>query len=260
MTKTVHIGDRTELRVYADAEQLAHAGAELLVTLAAESIAVRGRFRVALSGGTTPRRVYELLATDAFKDRVDWDKVDLFWGDERYVAADHPDSNYRMAAEALLEHVAVPAINIHRVPTEVAPASAAAERYEEDIRNCFGTPTSVPRFNLIYLGLGPDGHTASLFPHAPILRDDKRLVVADFVNKLSLWRISMTANLLNHGHTVAFLVEGEPKAAVLRDVLVGPRDPEHLPAQLIAPEGNLLWLTDEAAAHLLAGVEKKRSA
>jgi 6-phosphogluconolactonase len=258
---TAHIaGNRGELRVYGDAEQLARAAAALFVTLAAESIKERGRFRVALSGGNTPRRVYEMLASNGFKRRIDWDRVDFFWGDERYVSADDRDSNYRMTAEALLRQVPVPAANIHRVPTEISPPGGAASAYEKDIQKCFGDSSSVPQFDLIYLGLGTNGHTASLFPSSPALKESSRLVVADFVDELKMWRITMSSTLLNHGRTVAFLVEGRQKAEVLRDVLLGTPNPNRLPAQLIAPEGKLLWMVDEAVAALLSPAEKKRSA
>ena len=260
MNTTMTTGNRGELRVYGDAEQLAQAAAELFVTLAAESIKARGRFRAALSGGSTPRRVYQLLAGNEFKRRLEWDRVDLFWGDERYVGADDRESNYRMTAEALLMHVPIPPANVHRVPTEISPASAAASRYEEDIRECFHETSSVPRFDLIYLGLGANGHTASLFPGSATLREQSRLVIADFVDEVKMWRITMTVPLLNHGRTVAFLVEGNQKAEVLRDVLLGPPNPERLPAQLIVPQGKLLWMTDEAAARLLSLGEERRSA
>jgi 6-phosphogluconolactonase len=249
-----------ELCIYGDAEQLASAAAELFVKTAAESISARGRFRVALSGGSTPRRVYELLATTGFTSRVDWDQVDMFWGDERYVSPDDPASNYHMTAQALLRYVPIPTANIHRVPTEINPPAAAAIAYEKDIRQCFGNSTSVPQFDLIYLGLGTNGHTASLFPHSPALKETWRLVVADFVAEVNTWRISMSAPLLNHGRTVAFLVEGQEKAQVLHDVLLGPRDPERLPAQLIAPQGELLWMVDGAAAALVSRAGIKRSA
>ncbi|MGA2961558.1 MAG: 6-phosphogluconolactonase [Candidatus Korobacteraceae bacterium] len=247
-----------ELRVYGDAEQLASAAAELFVGVAAESIKARGRFRVALSGGATPKRVYELLARDTFCRRLDWDVVDLFWGDERYVPADDRDSNYRMTAQALLQRISLPEANIHRIPTEISPPQAAASAYEEDIRRSLGAPVSIPEFDLIYLGLGTNGHTASLFPHSPALQEKSRLVLADFVAEVKTWRISMSAPLLNRGRTVAFLVEGQPKSPVLRDVLLGPRDPKRLPAQLIVPEGKLLWLVDESAAALLSGTTRER--
>lgn len=250
-----------ELRVCGDAEQFASAAAELFVSVAAESIKNRERFRVALSGGSTPKRVYELLATDAFSHRINWEAVDLFWGDERYVPADDRDSNYRMTAEVLLRNISVPRTNIHRVPTEVSPPQAAASAYEEDIRRSFGDTVSIPQFDLIYLGLGTNGHTASLFPHSPALREKSRLVLADFVAEVKTWRISMSAPLLNRGRTVAFLVEGQSKSQVLCDVLLGPRDPERLPAQLINPEGNLFWLVDASAAALLSDtIRDRRSA
>jgi len=247
-----------ERRVYSDSERLANAAAELFVSTAAESITAQGRFRVALSGGSTPRNVYQLLAGESFRNRIDWSHVDLFWGDERYVPADDRDSNYRMTAEALLRHVPIPAGNIHRVPTEISPPENAAKSYEEDIRRLFGDSVSVPQFDLIYLGLGTNGHTASLFPHSPTLHEKSRLVLADFVSEVKTWRISMTAPLLNRGRTVAFLITGQQKAQVLRDVLLGPRDPERLPAQLINPEGKLLWLVDKPAAALLPGMVAER--
>ncbi len=259
MTGVSQPGNRAELRVYPDAEQLARAAAELFVPLSAAALEARGRFRVALSGGSTPRRMFQLLATGEFRSRIDWDHIDLFWGDERYVAAGDHDSNYRMTADALLQHVTVPAANIHRVRTEISPPAAAAGAYEIEIRQCFQYSSSVPQFDLVYLGLGTNGHTASLFPHSSALSERSKLVVAEFVNEVNMWRITMTAPLLNHGRTVAFLVEGRQKAEVVTRVLVGALDPEHLPAQLIVPEGRLLWMLDEAAASLLP-TEKRRSA
>ena len=240
-----------ELRVVSSAEAVAQAAAELFVEICEQSIQARGRFRVALSGGSTPKRTYQLLASNALAQRVDWSHVDLFWGDERYVPHDDQNSNYRMTDEALLRHIQIPAANIHGVPTDVSPPEESAAAYETEIRNTFGDTGSIPAFDLIYLGLGTNGHTASLFPHSATLLEDSRLVVADFVNEVNTWRISMTAPLLNHGRTVAFLVSGREKADVLRQVMLGPREPDRLPAQLIVPDGKLLWLTDEAAASLL---------
>jgi 6-phosphogluconolactonase len=260
MTSAPRAAHPGELRVYNDAEQLARAAAELFIRVGSESIRARGRFRAALSGGSTPRHMYELLATNAFRSRVAWDRVDMFWGDERYVPADDRDSNYRMTSEALLRYVQVPLANIHRVPTEISPPSAAASAYDDDIRRTFGNSGSVPQFDLVYLGLGSNGHTASLFPHSPALQETARLVLADFVPEANAWRISMSASLLNRGRTVAFLIAGGEKAEVLREVLLGPRDPERLPAQLIAPEGKLLWMADEAAAALVSRAGERRSA
>jgi 6-phosphogluconolactonase len=158
----------------------------------------------------------------------------------------------------LLRHISVPEANVHRVPTEISPAQAAARAYEDDIRRTFGDSASVPQFDLVYLGLGTNGHTASLFPRSPTLQVKSCLVIADFVAEVKSWRISMSAPLLNRGRTVAFLVEGAQKAQVLRDVLLGPRDPERLPAQLIVPEGKLLWMVDKSAAALLSGETGER--
>ena len=249
-----------DLRVHKDAEELARAGAQLFIDGAAEAQHARRRFRVALSGGSTPKRVYQLLAAPEFSNKIDWSRVDLFWGDERYVPADDSESNYRMTAEALLDHAPVPSVNIHPVPTEISPPAAAASAYEEEIRRVFGQPTSLPEFDLIYLGLGANGHTASLFPHSPALHESSRLVIADFVTEVNTWRISMSVPLLNHGRTVAFLIEGAQKAQVLHDVLLGPRDPERLPAQLISPLGKLLWMVDAAAAALVSRAGERRSA
>lgn len=247
-----------ELRVYGDSDQLASAAAELFVDISAESVNARRRFRVALSGGSTPRHVYKLLATDSFSSRIDWECIEVFWGDERCVPAEDSDSNYRMAADALLRHVPIPSTNIYRVPTEISPPRAAADAYEEDIRRSFGDFLSIPRFDLIFLGLGTNGHTASLFPHSPALLEKSRLVLADSVDARESWRISMSAPVLNRGRTVAFLIQGQEKAQVLHDILLGPRDPERLPAQLIAPEGRLLWLADESAAALLTLSDRER--
>ncbi len=237
-----------EMRVYADAEAVASAGAELFVTTCRAAIAARGRFRIALSGGSTPRRTYELLASPQFRSQIDWPRVDFFWGDERYVPPDHADNNYRMVREALLRHVSVADEQVHRVHTELGSASAAAGAYEDAIRRCFGT-CGIPRFDLIYLGLGTNGHTASLFPHSPALHETDRLVLADFVAEVNMWRITMTAPLLNAGDAVAFLVAGRDKAQVLREVVSGSRDVERLPAQLIRPDnGELFWIVDRAAA------------
>jgi len=260
MTRLSQTGNRGELRVYRDPEQLARAAAELFVSLSETAFESRGRFRVALSGGSTPHRVYELLATNEFSRRVDWKGIEFFWGDERYVAADDCESNYRMVAEALLRHIPVPAANIHRVRTEISPARAAAEAYEIELRQSFEYAPAIPQFDLIFLGIGTNGHTASLFPHSPVLDEKSRLIAADFVGAANMWRITMTLPLLNRGRTVAFLAEGNQKAEVLREVLLGPSDSQRLPAQLVAPEGKLLWMMDEAAVTLLPQMNTRRSA
>ncbi len=241
-----------ELRLCENSEEVAVAAADLFIELCAQAIAGRGRFRVALSGGSTPKHSYELLAGQARSSRVDWQKTDIFWGDERNVSADDPQSNYRMTREALLDHVPVPPTNVHRVRTETESPSAAAEAYADEIRSVFGIKTGVPSFDLVLLGLGTNGHTASLFPYSPALNEHERLVAADFVEEVKMWRITMTAPLINAAHTIAFLVSGADKAQVLSEVLSGPKDVQRLPAQLIEPrKGNLLWVVDRPAARLI---------
>jgi len=206
-----------------------------------------------LSGGSTPRALYGLLAEPPFRETIDWPRVHLFWGDERFVPPDHPDNNYRAALEALVRRVPIPTENVHRIPTEATEPEAAAAQYEDTLRRFFAAPEGeVPRFDLVLLGLGPDGHTASLFPGSPALEEDSHLVVATYVPNLAAWRITLTLPVLLCARHVIFLVSGPDKAAVLRDVLDGPHDPQRLPAQLVRPQdGDLTWLVDEAAASLL---------
>jgi len=221
--------------------------------LAAEAIAARGRFLVSLSGGSTPKALYQLLATPEWRNGINWSKSHLFWGDERFVPADDPQSNYRMTSEALLSKIPIPSGNVHAVPTQLGKAEEAAAAYEKTIRQVAGTTgNEIPRFDLILLGLGENGHTASLFPHSPLLHETNRLVAADFVQEVNLYRITMTVPLINHARRGMFLVSGSGKAAVLKEVLTGPQQPEELPAQLIKlDQGMLIWLVDKPAASLL---------
>lgn len=240
------------LVVCTDAEEVAARAAALFVAESVQAIADHGRFRVVLSGGSTPQRAFELLASAPWRSKIHWNDVEVFWGDERYVSADDRNSNYRMARQAFLEHVPLPAANIHPVPTGIRPAEAAAAAYEKEIREVFSASAGIPCFDLIFLGLGTNGHTASLFPASPLLRETTRLVASDFVRELDSWRITMTAPLLNRGRTIAFLVTGKDKAGTLHDVIRGPYVPELLPAQLIRPdEAELLWIVDTAAASLM---------
>jgi 6-phosphogluconolactonase len=219
------------------------------VRLANRSVATGGRFTVALSGGSTPKSLYSLLASAEFSARVPWGQSHFFWGDERSVPPDHPDSNYRMAFESLPSKVPVPKENIHRIEAELEPEVAAA-KYERTIRDFFRlSGAELARFDLILIGLGDDGHTASLFPGSEALNETTRLVVATYVEKLKSYRITLTLPVLNHAANIFFLVAGESKAAVLRDVLQRSKD---LPAQRIAPQnGRLVWFLDEAAASCL---------
>ncbi len=238
----------TEVRLYADKEAVAEAVAQHFVTLAVEAIAQKQPFSVALAGGSTPRPAYESLATPRYADRLDWSQVELFWGDERCVPPDHAESNYRMAYEALLRHVPIPEQNVHRMWGELEPEQAA-EDYEEQLRSSFGD-VRVPRFDLILLGLGEDGHTASLFPHTPVLQGQgqERWVVAHYVEKLGAWRLTLTPVVLNAAENVTFIVVGERKAAILEEVTEGPYRPQELPAQRVQPRrGRLRWFVDRAA-------------
>src|SRR5712692_2891412 len=244
------------VRIVADAAALFRAAAEEFVQRAEAAVRERGSFAVALAGGSTPKGLYTLLAGDGaegFKARVPWDRTHFFWGDERHVAPDHPESNYRMAHEAMLSHVAVPPEHIHRIKTENPDAGQAAEQYEQVLREFFRLqPGQWPRFDLVLLGMGPDGHTASLFPGTDALHERQRLVVSNWVGKFFTDRITLTPPVLNHAARVMFLVQGEDKAPALKAVLEGPLEPEQLPAQLIRPpDGKLLWLVDTTAAKLL---------
>ena len=245
------------VEVHPTEEALRQAAAETFVLAAAGATRARGRFVVALSGGTTPRGLYQLLATDPYRARVDWERVELFWSDERCVPPDHPASNYRMARESLLDHLDLPAENVHRIHGEDDPAEAATT-YERVLREAFETPDGPPlrssgnRFDLILLGLGEDGHTASLFPGTAAVWEQTRWVVADRVAASPTARITLTLPVLNAAAEVVFLVSGEQKAAVLQRVVEVPSGHDLVPARLVAPPGGRLrWLVDSAAANHL---------
>jgi 6-phosphogluconolactonase len=235
-----------EIEIYPDAEQLTQAAAEQFTALAQTAINERGRFTVALSGGSTPRALFQLLATDSFTARIDWSSVQVFWGDERGVPPEHPDSNYRMASETLLDYVPVPESNVHRMQGELDP-TRAANAYSEILRQTF--EESPPVFDLILLGMGDDGHTASLFPGTAAVYERNRWVVGHFVGRLQTWRITLTPVVINAARTVLFLVSGANKAERLKQVLEGAFQPHVLPAQIVQPrKSRLLWLVDKAAA------------
>jgi len=229
------------------AADLFHAAAEEFVRVARTAIGAQGRFAVALSGGSTPKALYSLLATN-YADFV-WNRVFLFFGDERHVPPTDPESNYRMVNESLLTKIAIPAENVFRVRTENPDATAAAAEYEAQLRRFFELkPNEFPRFDLILLGVGPDGHTASLFPDSPALDESSRLVVANWVAKFNTHRITFTFPVLNRAAEVLFLASGADKAEMLHQVLEGKSNPP-LPSQKVQPsDGKLLWMLDEAAA------------
>ena len=242
------------LRVFDDAQAVGFGAASALVTRALDAIAARGRFSVALSGGATPLRFYSALASRIQAGApgataVAWDQVHVFFGDERAVPPDHPDSNYRAAHGLLLAHLRIPEANIHRILGELDPGEAAAN-YEEVLRRQFGIGPGVwPVFDLVFLGLGPDLHTASLFPGSAALDERRRLVVATWVRSKDTHRITVTPPVINHARAAMFLVTGEEKAAALRTVLETEPDPMHRPAQVVRPiDGDLIWLVDRAAA------------
>jgi len=255
---------RTGLEVLPTPDALMHAAAELWVETAASAIGASGRFVVALSGGATPQRLYRLLATHPYASGMDWSRVHAFWGDERCVPPDDPASNYRMAREALLARVPIPAETVHRIRGEDEPDAAAAA-YERGLRETFATPDGPPRlspgsrFDLVLLGMGEDGHTASLFPGTAALREPARWVRAVHPAEGSKARVTLTSAVINAGAEVAFLVSGRAKAATLRRVREGPFQPDALPAQIIAPRaGRLRWLVDADAAADLESHGKDR--
>lgn len=229
---------------------LFHAAAEEFVRVGNAAIARKGRFAVALSGGSTPKTLYSLLAKEHGK--FTWRKTFLFFGDERHVPPDHPDSNYRMVNESLLTKISMPPKNVHRVPAENRDAHAAAAEYEENLHKFFELKTGeFPGFDLILLGLGTDGHTASLFPNSQALKEQARLVVANWVEKFNAYRITFTYPLLNHAAEVLFLASGADKAQVVSVVLEGENSPP-FPAQKVRPtDGKLLWMLDQPAADRL---------
>jgi 6-phosphogluconolactonase len=268
---------RGEIRIFAGAAELMQAAAaEVVAALAqrrasgasaaaaasagAPASAVAAPFpSFVLAGGSTPRGLYRLLADPAspYRDRVAWEEIHFFWGDERHVPPNHPDSNFRMAREAMLDHAPVPAAHVHRIAAEEPDAGRAAAAYERELIEIFhlradrdGPPVpDWPRFDLVLLGLGEEGHTASLFPASPLLGEKRRLVAAVWVEQHRTWRITLTPPVLCWAATVIFLVSGAAKAAALAAVVEGEPRPELYPAQVVAPvDGRLLWLVDEAAA------------
>jgi 6-phosphogluconolactonase len=235
-----------------DPEAVYVRAAEEIAHIAGEAICSHGEFRICLAGGATPAATYELLAT-RFHLSIDWKGVQFFWGDERCVPSDDPASNFGMASRTMLSKLEVKPSQVHRVRGEDEPQRAAQE-YEAEIKRAFSLEEGeLPRFDLILLGLGANSHTASLFPGDPAIHESNRMVVAVEVDDPVPRRISLTPIVLNNAASVMFVVCGTQKAAAVRNVLEGPRDPERFPAQIVAPDGELLWLIDKQAASLLPG-------
>lgn len=247
---------KAEFRIATTPSALAELAAAEFVQAALAAVRQYGRFSVALAGGSTPMGLYRLLARRGHlvpPGPLPWGQIHLFWGDERQVPPDHADSNYGAVRTALLERVAIPPGNVHRIQGQLADAEAVAALYEQEIRTCFGLgPDGWPRFDLVLLGMGADGHTASLFPHTTALAERNRIVAANWVPKLSASRITLTLPAINAAARVVFLVAGADKAATVARVLTGPANPVEFPAQAVQPgTGMVLWLLDRAAAAAL---------
>lgn len=243
---------KPEIRVFDSPRELFEYGAQAFTRHANEAVATAGRFAVALSGGSTPKSLYSLLAKSS---GIPWDKVYFFFGDERHVPPDHPESNYRMARESLLSQVPLDHGKVFRVHSENPDAGAAAADYEQTLKNVFKLePAEFPRFDLILLGLGPDGHTASLFPGTKALKEHSRLVVSNWVDKFKTDRITFTAPVLNNARVVTFLAAGKDKGPAVSSVFDPKTDPEQFPAKLVQPTGgDLVWLMDREAAGNIKG-------
>jgi 6-phosphogluconolactonase len=235
------------VKVFGTIELLDLAAAQLIVDIAKKSIAERGRFVFCLSGGNTPKELYHLLSTKPWRDKIPWEHTFIFWSDERCVPLTDERSNALMANEVLLKRIDIPYSNIFRIPAELTPAEAA-KKYENTIRDFFGD--NISRFDLILLGLGQDGHTASLFPGTEVIHENKDLVKNVFAEEQKMDRITMTAPLINNARNILFLVTGSEKEAILTNVLMGPYQPEKYPAQLIEPEhGEVSWFVNGKAAN-----------
>ncbi len=231
------------VRVFPDLESLSQAAAELFVQRATEAISARGRFTTALSGGSTPQRLYKLLASEPYRSAVPWSGVHIFWGDERYVPPEHPDSNYRMVKALLLDHIEIPAANIHPVPTSFPDLEEAASVHAQELEAFFGSDI---RFDLALMGMGPDGHTASLFPGEPALDVEDRSVTVARPASQPTARLTYTYPVFNRSRLLLYLITGADKAKILAEVMKGS---DVYPTGRMAPvEGELLWFLDQAAA------------
>ncbi|PCJ33154.1 MAG: 6-phosphogluconolactonase [Gammaproteobacteria bacterium] len=233
---------KAEQKISVDAESLIVAATEQFVATARAAIAKRGVFHVALAGGSTPKGLYQKLATSPYTEQVDWARVHLFFGDERCVLPTHSDSNFKMAREAMIDHLPIPQENVHRMPTEEGVAPEVAIRYCRTMKDFLkGQP-----LDLVLLGLGPDGHIASLFPDTPALDVTETLTTSLYVEKFDSWRVTMTYPTINAAHQVIIFIAGEAKAAIVNDILTGAV--QDLPIQRLAPQGEYYWFMDKAAA------------
>jgi len=237
-----------QIAIFPDTNTLSQQAAQYIVRLASEAIVTRGRFTIALSGGSTPKILYGLLGTEPYRDQINWASVEIFWSDERCVPPDSADSNYALAQEVLLSKIPIPANQIHRMPADQPDREAASREYTSEMQRTFGT-NGIPSFDLLQLGMGPEGHTASLFPHQESLHEQQRLVIPVTVPKPPPPRLTFTPPLLNAARHVLFLVTGSEKAEAVQAVLEGPDQPEEYPAQIVRPpKGEVVWMLDTGAA------------
>ncbi len=239
------------IAIYPDIDTLSREAAQYIVRLASESIVMHGRFTIALSGGSTPRKLYSLLGSEPYRSQIDWALVEIFWSDERCVPPDSEDSNYRMARETLLSNIPIAAKQVHRMPADQPDRDVASQAYTLEMQGTFGTD-GIPRFDLIQLGMGPEGHTASLFPHQPSLHEQQRLVMPVITPKPPPPRLTFTPPLLNAARHILFLVTGADKSDAVHAVLEGEYNPDEYPAQIVRPkDGEVTWMLDTAAAEKL---------
>jgi len=255
-------GSTGSVRIFEDADALARGAAELFLRRAVDQVDASGSFCIALSGGSTPQHLFGLLAAEPYRSQMPWAHIHFFWGDERTVPPEHRDSNFGAANELLLSRVPVPAENVHRMAAERSPPERAAAEYDATLRRFFKlSEKEWPRFDLVFLGLGADGHTASLFPDTAALTETHRLAVANYVEKLAAYRLTLTCPVFNHAACILFLVSGVEKAETLAEVLAAEVDGARYPAQLIRPaDGQLLWYVDRAAGQALGRTEGTNSA
>jgi 6-phosphogluconolactonase len=239
----------TKIEIFTSPTALTRATVTCFVEQAQKAIEERGRFSVALSGGSTPRAIYQELAKPNHQTGLDWERIHLFWGDERHVPPVHPDSNFKMVKDALLAHIAIPETNIYRVPAELDVQKAAAD-YDAGLRVFF--TGDWPQFDLVFLGMGNDGHTASLFPYSSGLDEEVDWFIANQLPDSGEWRLTLTKNAINAARKIVILVQGASKATMLAEVITGPYKPEEKPVQLISPvDGDLVWMVDAEAASQL---------
>lgn len=237
-----------QISIYPDLDTLSQQAAQYIARLASQSIVTHGRFTIALSGGSTPKKLYSLLGSEPYCSQINWAQVEIFWGDERCVPPDDPESNYAMAQQVLLSKIPIPANQIHRMPADQSDRGAASQAYTQEMQRTFGTDR-IPAFDLIQLGMGPEGHTASLFPHQPSLHEQQRLVMPVSVPKPPPDRLTFTPPLLNAARNILFLVTGREKADAVHAVLEGDYNPAEYPAQIVRPtQGEVTWMLDTQAA------------